>query len=107
MRGRAIFFTTTILATASVAMFAMNGHADRRDAGTRGAIGPDVVAWCIGGQNGFDFDYYGSSDGVGGYSMATVSCNWGDEVANWSVVPINLLSLCKTCFALKMVDLNK
>ena len=46
MRGRAIFFTTTILATASVAMFAMNGHADRRDAGTRGVIGPDVIAWC-------------------------------------------------------------
>ena len=83
MRGRTIFLTTAIAATTSVSLLAVNGHADRRNAGTRGAIGPDVIAWTIGGENGFDVEYYGSSDGVGGYSMATQSCNWGDEVANW------------------------
>ena len=83
MRGRMIIITAAIAATATVSLLAMNGHADRRRGINRGMIGPDVIAWTIGGENGFDFEYYGSSEGIGGYSMATQSCNWGDEVLDW------------------------
>ena len=74
---------TTIAASAAVSILAVNGHADRRLGNTRSLVGPDVIAWTIGGENSFDVDYIGSSDGIGGYSMATQSCNWGDEVLNW------------------------
>ena len=85
MRGRTIIMTAAIAATTAVAMLAVDGHADRRlpNAGDRGVIGPDVVAWAIGGQNSEDIDYVGSSEGMSGYSMATVSCNWGDAELNW------------------------
>ncbi len=83
MRGRTIIMTAAIAVTTAVAMLAVDGHADRRlpNAGDRGVIGPDVVAWAIGGQNSEDIDYVGSSEGMSGYSMATVSCNWGDDRA--------------------------
>ncbi len=84
MRGRMIITTAAIVATGAVAMLAVDGNADRRKVDSvRGDIGPDVVAWAIGGQNSEDIDYNGSSDGMGGYSMATVSCNWGDETLDW------------------------
>jgi len=83
MRGRLIFLTTAIAASAAISLLAVNGHADRRIGNDRGQIGPDVIAWTIGGENSFDVDYIGSSGGIGGYSMATQSCNWGDEVLDW------------------------
>ena len=82
MRGRTLIFTLLFGAITTVGFFALNSHA-LRSANDRGAIGPDVVAWAIGGQNNEDIDYAGSSAGLGGYSMATVSCNWGDETLNW------------------------
>ena len=82
MRGRTLIFTLLFGAITTVGFFALSSHA-LRSANDRGAIGPDVVAWAIGGQNGEDIDYAGSSGGLGGYSMATVSCNWGDETLNW------------------------
>ena len=84
MRGRTLTITAAIAATATISILAVNGHADRRkQSQNRVVIGPDVIAWTIGGENSFDFDYYGSSGGIGGYAMATQSCNWGDEVLNW------------------------
>jgi len=83
MRGRTILYTAAIAATASVSLMAVNGHADRRDAGSRGAIGPDVICWTMCGENGYDVNYRGSSEGFSGWSIATQSCNWGDEVLNW------------------------
>ena len=83
MRRGTLILTVIAGVTLTIGLLAVNGHAGKREAETRGQIGPDVVAWCIGGQGGFDFDYYGSSGGVGGYSMATVSCNYGDQEANW------------------------
>lgn len=83
MRGRTLLITTAIAAITATGLFVLDTQADRRNTPARLQIGPDVVAWCIGGQGGFDVEYYGSSGGVGGYSMATVSCNYGDEVANW------------------------
>ena len=83
MRGRTLLITTAIAATTATGLFVLDTQADRRNTPARLQIGPDVVAWCIGGQGGFDVEYYGSSGGVGGYSMATVSCNYGDAVANW------------------------
>ena len=49
----------------------------------RGLIGPDVVAFTIAQSGGFDMEYYGSSGGIGGYAIATQSCNYGDMVSNW------------------------
>jgi hypothetical protein len=84
MRGRTLFVTTIVAATATIGLLSMHGHAGRRGAPDRGgAIGPDVVAFSIAGQGSFDMDYYGSSGGIGGYAMATVSCNYGDQEANW------------------------
>ncbi|MGY8753168.1 MAG: hypothetical protein ACKVIO_04655 [Phycisphaerales bacterium] len=85
MRGRTLLLTAAIATIASVTILAVNGHADRRKQAKNnfGIIGPDVVAWAIGGQNSEDIDYDGSSGGMGGYSMATVSCNWGDYGLNW------------------------
>jgi len=83
MRGRTIIFMATIAATASVSLLAVDGHADRRNANTRGAIGPDVICWTMCGENSYDVDYRGTSDGISGWSIATQSCNWGDEVLDW------------------------
>ncbi len=82
MRGRTLIYPALIGAITTVGFVAMNTHALRSD-GERVAIGPDVVAWTIGGQNSADIDYYGSSNGIGGYAIATQSCNWGDEVLDW------------------------
>jgi hypothetical protein len=83
MRGRTLFITASVAASTTVGLIAMNGHADRKGSTRLGVIGPDVVAWTIGGQNSADIDYYGSSDGIGGYAIATQSCNWGDAVLDW------------------------
>ena len=83
MRGRTLFITAAIATCTTVGLVAVSGHADRKGTQNRGVIGPDVIAWTIGGENSFDFNYYGSSNGIGGYSMATQSCNWGDAEANW------------------------
>ena len=45
----------------------------------RGLLGPDVVCWVAADGH----DYYGSVDGIGGYSTGTTSCNWGDVPAAW------------------------
>ena len=45
----------------------------------RGLIGPDVVCWIAADGHAF----YGSVDGIGGYSTGTTSCNWGDIPAAW------------------------
>ncbi len=82
MRGRTLILPALIGATTTVGIVAMNSHALRSES-DRGTIGPDVVAWTIGGQNSADIDYYGSSSGMGGYAIATQSCNWGDEVLDW------------------------
>jgi len=82
MRGRTLILPALIGATTTVGFLAVNSHALRGD-NDRGAIGPDVVAWTIGGQNSEDIDYYGTSNGIGGYAIATQSCNWGDEVLDW------------------------
>lgn len=83
MRGKTISIYSLISIVGSIGLLSMTGHANRNDDVARGQIGADVVAWTIGGENGYDFIYRGSSDGIGGYSMATQSCNWGDEVLNW------------------------
>ena len=87
MRGRKLFAVSaaTILTTTGFIVFSSTAgpRVENRRTADRGAIGPDVVAWCIAGQGGFDFHYYGSSGGIGGYTMATVSCNYGDQVLNW------------------------
>lgn len=83
MQKTTVLLTTAIVATATVGMFSLTGHADRKRAHRIGQIGPDVVAWTIAGENGFDMEYYGSSGGIGGYSIATQSCNFGDMEADW------------------------
>ncbi|MBC8200686.1 MAG: hypothetical protein H8E86_01470, partial [Planctomycetes bacterium] len=83
MRGRTLLITAAVAACTTVGLVAVTGHADRKGTQNRSIIGPDVIAWTIAGENSFDFDYYGSSDGIGGYAMATQSCNWGDAEANW------------------------
>ncbi len=84
MRGSTVIITAAIAATATVGLLAVNGHADRRrTTAPRAQVGPDVVAWTIAGENGFDMDYYGSDAGIGGYAIATQSCNFGDIEANW------------------------
>lgn len=67
------------------------GHSSTQPLSGSGQIGPDIVAWNIaGGVSYQDINYYGSADlngdGVlhGGYSMATISCNWGDIAALWN-----------------------
>ena len=82
MRARTLLLPVLIGVTTTIGILTMSSHALRVNT-DRGTIGPDVVAWAIGGQNSEDIDYAGSSDGMGGYSMATVSCNWGDEGLNW------------------------
>jgi hypothetical protein len=84
MRGSTLLITVATVAIATISIIAVNSDAGRKKTNQRlSQIGPDVVAWAIGGQNSQDIDYGGSSDGIGGYSMATVSCNWGDTGLNW------------------------
>ncbi len=84
MRGRTLLITTAVATTTTVGLLALSGHADRKvENRSLVNIGPDVVAWTIGGQNSADIDYYGSFEGIGGYAIATQSCNWGDEVLDW------------------------
>ena len=87
MRGTTLFAVSTatiLIATGFIVVSSTAGpRVETRKATERAVIGPDVVAWAIGGQNSEDIDYDGSSGGFGGYSMATVSCNWGDEVLDW------------------------
>jgi hypothetical protein len=84
MRGTTLLITAATVATATIGLIAMNSDAGRKKSNQRvNVIGPDVVAWTIGGQNSADIDYYGSSEGIGGYAIATQSCNWGDDVLDW------------------------
>ena len=83
MRGRTLLITAAVAVSTTIGFIVVSGHASRKDSTPRNLIGPDVVAWTIGGQNYADIDYYGSSDGIGGYAIATQSCNWGDEVLDW------------------------
>jgi len=82
MRGRTLILTALVCATTTVGFFGLTSHAFRSST-DRSAIGPDVVAFTIAGNNSFDMDYYGTSNGIGGYSIATQSCNYGDEEADW------------------------
>ena len=82
MNKSALILTIASIGT-TISLFSLTGLADPKENNARAAIGPDVVAWAIGGQNSEDIDYDGSSGGFGGYSMATVSCNWGDDVLDW------------------------
>ncbi len=83
MRGRTLLITAAVAVSTTISLIVVNGHASRKGSTTGDVIGPDVVAWTIGGQNYADIDYYGSSDGIGGYAIATQSCNWGDAVLDW------------------------
>ena len=100
MRGRTLILTALACATTTVGFFGLTSHAFKSST-DRGAIGPDVVAWAIGGQNSEDIDYAGSSGGFGGYSMATVSCNWGDETLNWYGGTNNAPIIMQNMFRLK------
>ena len=82
MRGRTLILTALVCATTTVGFFGLTSHAFRSST-DRAAIGPDVVAFTIAGNSSFDMDYYGTSNGIGGYSIATQSCNYGDEEADW------------------------
>ena len=82
MNKSALILTIASIGT-TISLFSLTGLADPKENNARAVIGPDVVAWAIGGQNSEDIDYDGSSGGFGGYSMATVSCNWGDAVLDW------------------------
>ena len=89
MRGRTLLVLAVGTFLATTSLIVVRGMAGPRvpsrgmAEAERVAIGPDVVAWTIAGQNGFDMDYYGNSGGVGGYAIATQSCNYGDMEANW------------------------
>ncbi|MBI70053.1 MAG: hypothetical protein CMJ38_08715 [Phycisphaerae bacterium] len=84
MQKTTVLLTTAIVATTTIGMFSLTGHADRKNSVQRlGQIGPDIVPWTIAGENSFDMDYAGTSDGIGGYAIATQSCNFGDVVADW------------------------
>ena len=70
------------LASASLLMAAagptLSSNSEDSDA-NRGVIGPDVVCWIAADGHAF----YGSVDGIGGYSTGTTSCNYGDVPAAW------------------------
>jgi len=83
MRRSPLYLTAAMAAAITIGSLAITGYAGRRDGDARVQIGPDVVAWTIAGQNNFDMGYYGSVGGIGGYAIATQSCNWGDQEANW------------------------
>ena len=82
MRGTTLFavtMATALITTGFVVVSSTAGpRVETRKATERAVIGPDVVAWSIAGQNSFDMEYYGSSGGIGGYAIATVSCNYGE-----------------------------
>ena len=101
MRQSTLIFTTLLVAVATVGMFSLSGHADRSKSIQRGQIGPDVVAWTIAGENGFDFVYAGESGGVHGYSIATQSCNFGDEELNWIANSNQVPMMCSNMYRLK------
>ena len=69
MNKRTLIITTSIVATATVVMLSLQGHADRRDAVNRGSIGPDVVCWYTGGSGGLDMENYGSGGGYLSYAF--------------------------------------
>jgi len=57
------------------------GELTPADAGDRGTIGPDVIASRVGSTN--DFVYEGQSGGISAFSIASTSCNLGDQTAEW------------------------
>ena len=83
MNKRTLIMAASIVATATVVMLSLQGHADRRDAVNRAVVGPDVVCWYTGDSGGLDMENYGNGGGVYSYAFGTTSCNWGDEEATW------------------------
>ena len=83
MNKRTLIIPTSIVATATVVLLSLQGHADRRDAVHRAVIGPDVVCWYTGDSGGLDMNSYGNSGGIYSYAFGTTSCNWGDMTATW------------------------
>lgn len=83
MHKSTLVITTSIVAVATLMMFSLDGHADRKKASVRGIVGPDVVDWYAGGSGDLDMEDYGSGDGVYAYAFGTTSCNWGDVPATW------------------------
>jgi hypothetical protein len=72
---RTCIATATLATLAGLAPMTTDGTAPR----SGGQIGPDVVCWITADGHAF----YGSVDGIGGYSTGTTSCNYGDVVAAW------------------------
>ncbi|MCH2147587.1 MAG: hypothetical protein MK073_07210 [Phycisphaerales bacterium] len=101
MQKTTVLLTTAIVAAATVGMFSLSGHADRKRVQRIGEIGPDVVAWTIAGENSFDMNYYGSEGGIGGYAIATQSCNFGDMEANWYGGTNDIPTIASNAFRLK------
>ena len=55
--------------------------------GPEGGIGPDVTTSRVGltsaGLGSDDFSYWGTAGGIRAFSIASTSCNIGDELAEW------------------------
>ena len=84
MHKNILIITGAIIAVTAIALFSLTSHADPKQSEPRGgAIGPDVVAWYLGGGGGLDMQNYGSGDGIFAYAFGTTSCNWGDMTATW------------------------
>ena len=77
------FTLTALLLIASE--FNTPASADRGN--DRFTIGPDVAVSRLGLSSGSsefdDFHYYGTHDGIAAFSMASTSCNVGDQRADW------------------------
>ena len=60
MRGTTLFAVAVATVLTSIGFIVVSSTAgprvETRNAAERAAIGPDVVAWAIAGQNGFDMD---------------------------------------------------
>jgi len=79
--------TFALGATGVAGMIVLAGHfAMPVQGGGGGGIGPDVAVSRLGLESfgsQDDFHYYGSSGGIRAFSMASTSCNVGDEEAEW------------------------
>ena len=112
MNKSTLIITSTIVATATVAMLSLSGHADKRDSReskglTLPAVGPDVVCWYTGDSGGLDMESYGSSSGGYSYAFGTTSCNWGDQTATWgSLGNESYPVIAQNCYRLKELCLK-
>jgi len=67
-------------------LLVLAGHFASPAAGGGGEIGPDVAVSRLGLESSGsqdDFHYYGQHEGIRAFSMASTSCNVGDERAEW------------------------